>query len=86
MHEGRGGTSEDKLESEKEDAGQAGAMGERNCGNETINFTSCHSVASSPSKPSTARRPLVHHALSPRPAKAEYPIRHSDKKGLHIGI
>ena len=83
MHEGRGGTSEDKLESEREDAGQAG---ERNCGNETISFTSCHSVASSPSKPSAVRRPLVHHALSPRPAKAEYPIRQSDKRGLHIGI
>ena len=67
MHEGKGGISEDKLESEREgreDAGQAGAMG----GNETISLTSCHSIASSPSKPSAVRRPLAHHLRGATPA------------------
>ena len=71
MHEGRGETSEDKLESEREgreDAGQTGAMGERNRGNETISLTSCHSIASSPSKPSAVRRPLAHHLHGATPA------------------
>jgi len=80
MHEGRGGTSLNLKG--REDAGQAGAMGEQTAETRRFSFTSCHSIAASPSKPSNyCKAPVGTPCAIPKACKSGIPNPTQRQKG-----